>query len=47
MSLPRPDKSELRAAMRARRRDYAASLDRDTRADITGAVARDRARSRN
>jgi len=39
MSLPRPDKSELRAAMRARRRDYAASLDRDTRAALEESLA--------
>jgi 5-formyltetrahydrofolate cyclo-ligase len=39
MSLPRPDKNELRAAMRARRRDYAASLDRDTRAALEESLA--------
>ncbi len=39
MSLPHPDKSELRAAMRDRRRDYAASLDRDTRAALEDALA--------
>ncbi len=39
MSFPHPDKSELRAAMRDRRRDYAASLDRDTRAALEDALA--------
>ena len=39
MSSPHPGKSELRAAMRRQRRDYAASLDRDTRAALEEGLA--------
>ncbi len=39
MTFPYPDKSELRAAMRDRRRDYAASLDRDARAALEDSLA--------
>lgn len=39
MHSPFPDKSELRAAMRQQRRDYAASLDRDTRGALEAALA--------
>ena len=39
MHSPFPDKSELRAAMRQQRRDYAASLDRDTRGALEEALA--------
>ncbi len=39
MHNPLPHKSELRAAMRQQRRDYAASLDRDTRAALEEALA--------
>ena len=39
MSSPGPEKSEVRSAMRRRRRDYAASLDRETRAALEGGLA--------
>jgi 5-formyltetrahydrofolate cyclo-ligase len=39
MHSPFPDKSDLRAAMRQQRRDYAASLDRDTRGALEEALA--------
>ncbi|MCY7338876.1 MAG: 5-formyltetrahydrofolate cyclo-ligase [Sphingomonas bacterium] len=38
MIFPSPDKAELRAALRERRRAYAASLDRDTRAALEQAL---------
>jgi 5-formyltetrahydrofolate cyclo-ligase len=39
MSFPIPDKSDIRAAMRQRRRDYAASLDTATRGALEDALA--------
>ena len=39
MSSPGPEKSEVRSAMRRRRRDYAASLDRETRAALEESLA--------
>ncbi len=39
MSSPSPGKSELRSAMRQQRRDYAASLDRGTRAALEESLA--------